>query len=52
MCFHKWGKWKEKGRGKMVYHYVFSGGTSNGIYIKQERYCLKCNKVQMKTIEN
>lgn len=45
MCwlFHKWGKWLDTGTGDLI-----DLGVKVGTFIRQERRCLKCNKVELR----
>ena len=43
LLFHKWGKWRDIARGD-----VKVDGNFRGWYIRQERRCNRCGKVQLR----
>ena len=66
MCFlfHKWGKWEDTQKGDIIPNegsplYIVRGLDSEkidptpiGRYIRQERRCSDCNKVELRTESN
>lgn len=56
MCWHRWDKWKVTGEGVFMVEYdVFTGFKLapsekfvSGCFIKQQRECEKCGKIQLR----
>lgn len=47
--FHDWQPWKETSRGQIS---RASDGQIVGSFIRQERYCNRCNKCEMHDIKS
>lgn len=51
-CWHKWSKWKDKGKTR---HYEVVPDTGEKITqsygVAQERRCAKCNKLQLREVK-
>ena len=55
MCWHRWGKWKTVGEGVFMVQYDELTGRKfepderfpNGSFVKQQRECEKCGKIQI-----
>jgi len=58
MCWHKWAKWKVTGEGFMRAEYDALTGRHfddsekfiNGKFLRQQRECEKCGKVQLRRV--
>jgi len=56
MCWHRWSKWKEIGRGTMAAVTDALTGRmlekdeqyTKGMWMRQERECSKCGKKQLR----
>ena len=44
--FHTWGDWMDVGQGTLL---VPGTNRVSGYYIRQERRCIMCGKVQIRT---
>lgn len=56
MCWHRWAKWKITGEGVFMVEYDALTGRKldphekfvHGSFIKQQRECEKCGKIQLR----
>ena len=52
MCFHKWSKWVDVWIEISLPIFSWFGKNTTSIEIGQKRYCLKCNRKQIKRIDS
>jgi len=58
LCWHRWTKWKISGEGYLQAEYDALTGVHleqhekfiSGKYVRQQRECTKCGKVQLRRI--